>query len=44
MEHNAELCITFRCSRSVMKKWRRLQIVSGSAAVVSVPDRVLQAS
>ena len=29
---------------SVMKEWRRLQIVSASAAVVSVPDRVQQAS
>jgi colicin import membrane protein len=29
---------------AVMKEWRRLQIVSASAAVVSVPDRVLQSS
>ena len=29
---------------AVMKEWRRLQIVSASAAVVSVPDRVQQAS
>ncbi len=28
----------------VMKEWRRLQIVSASAAVVSVPERVSQAS
>ena len=28
----------------VIKEWRRLQIVSASAAVVSVPDRVQQAS
>jgi colicin import membrane protein len=29
---------------AVMKEWRRLQIVSASAAVVSVPERVSQAS
>jgi hypothetical protein len=29
---------------AVMKEWRRLQIVSASAAVVSVPDRVQQLS
>ena len=29
---------------AVMKEWRQLQFVSGSAAVVSVPDRVQQAS
>jgi colicin import membrane protein len=29
---------------AVMKEWRRLQIVSTSVAVVSVPDRVQQAS
>jgi colicin import membrane protein len=29
---------------AVMKEWRRLQIVSASAAMVSVPDRVQQAS
>jgi colicin import membrane protein len=29
---------------AVMKEWRRLQIVSASAAVMSVPDRVQQAS
>jgi colicin import membrane protein len=29
---------------AVMKEWRRLQFVSASAAVVSVPDRVQQAS
>ena len=27
-----------------MKEWRRLQMVSASAAMVSVPDRVQQAS
>jgi colicin import membrane protein len=29
---------------AVMREWRRLQIVSASAAVVSVPERVAQAS
>ena len=29
---------------AVMREWRRLQIVSASAAVVSVPERVSQAS
>ena len=29
---------------AVMKEWRRMQIVSASAAVVSVPERVSQAS
>src|ERR1700675_3146129 len=29
---------------AIMKEWRRLQIVSASAAVVSVPERVSQAS
>jgi colicin import membrane protein len=29
---------------AIMKEWRRLQIVSASAAVVSVPERVSQAN
>jgi hypothetical protein len=29
---------------AVMKEWRRLQIVSASAALLSVPDRVQKAS